>query len=131
MYVSTISRDLPNFYSFEHRNKLNLPVSCAVRVLANELKAQGMRHNILLPHKYAHIKISHHSINTKQNITLPHKHIIGNEIILRALKQITSESHSLPYPNNQSGKYTYQSPFNVLCFGTLKISSLMWPKKNS
>lgn len=116
---------------FEHRNKLNLPVSCAVRVSANELTVQGMHHNIVMPHKYAHIKISHHSINTEQNITLPHKHIIRNEIILRALKQITSDSHSLSYPNNQSGKYTYQSPFNVLCFGTFKISSLLWPKKNS
>lgn len=116
---------------FEHRNKLNLPVSCAVRVPANELTVQGMHHNIGLRHKYAHIKISLHSINTEQNITLPHKHIIGNEIILRALKQITSDSHSLSHPNNQSGKHTYQSPFNVLCFGTFKISSLMWPKKNS
>lgn len=102
-----------------------------LRVPANELKAQEMHHNIVLPHKYAHIKISHHSINTEQNITLPHKYIIGNEIILRALKQITSDSHRLSYPNNQSGKYTYQSLFNVLCFGTFKISSFMWPKKNS
>lgn len=34
---------------FEHRNKLNLPVSCAVRVSANELTVQGMHHNIVIP----------------------------------------------------------------------------------